>query len=306
MNLIRYEVIICTYNGAKYIEEQLTSILVQSIKPSRVLISDDGSTDNTIEIVKKVFNLHYYENYEIIFGPQKGISRNFFHAISKSIEEFVFLSDQDDIWLKHKAESYLSFINKKGSSSSKAQLVFSDSTLIDSNGERYENSFFEHERISEKTILDDSILLKNCVQGATVMMNRPLILTLQHSLSLIDERKVLMHDWWLALLAKYTGNIYFLSGKFILYRQHSNNAIGARKHKKNLYRKLHYINKSFKIFFRIMDQAFFLLFFLKKIGYEKQLKNLVLKNCGLSKRVLFILSSRFFYFRLSEKISERT
>ena len=105
-------VVMCTYNGGKYIREQLDSIVAQTYQPCEIIIQDDGSTDDTMDIVAE-----YAQRYPIIRITQnergKGINNNFFSAIEKVRGEFVAISDQDDIWKHDKIEVMLAAIDKK-------------------------------------------------------------------------------------------------------------------------------------------------------------------------------------------------
>lgn len=105
-------VVMCTYNGGKYIKEQLDSIVAQTHQPHEVIVQDDGSTDDTMDIVRS-----YMERYPYIRITQnergKGINNNFFSAIEKASGEFVAISDQDDVWKEDKLELLLSAIGDK-------------------------------------------------------------------------------------------------------------------------------------------------------------------------------------------------
>ncbi len=117
----------CTYNGAKYLDEQLVSILNQTHKNFELIIQDDGSTDDTLEILHRYAaeddRIHVFQNKSNL-----GINRNFYDLIEKSTGDYVAISDQDDIWKPAKIETLLSAIGD-------ASLVYCDSELIDANGQ---------------------------------------------------------------------------------------------------------------------------------------------------------------------------
>ena len=122
-----YSVALCTYNGEEYISQQINSIIEQTIKPSEIIISDDGSTDNTIEIARGILE-NSNLNYKIINNDrEKGVVANFENAISNCKYEYIFTSDQDDVWVENKAEIILNVFEKEAS----ALLVFSDGELVD-------------------------------------------------------------------------------------------------------------------------------------------------------------------------------
>ena len=120
-------VCIATYNGEKYLRQQIESILPQLSKEDEIVISDDCSTDRTVEILK-VFN---DERIKIFVNESNlGVVENFENAIKQSIGEYVFLSDQDDVWEPYKVESIISYFNVNKS----IQVVFTDALLIDLSG----------------------------------------------------------------------------------------------------------------------------------------------------------------------------
>lgn len=239
-----YDVVLCTYNGSKFIKQQLTSILEQGFKPSKIVISDDGSEDNTLQQVKQIFIEYEFKNYLLVKRGRKEAIYNFLSALKYSTSEYIFLSDQDDIWLPNKAEEFLSAFAKLDSS--KPALVFSDASLIDEDGKEIADSFFSYQGITSDIMEDDSILYRNCVQGASCAINRNLQELIKDSFPLINTNNLYMHDWWIALLARYYGQYYFINKPLLQYRQHSKNQVGVFN--KN-FRLLYYITR-FKIYFK--------------------------------------------------------
>ncbi|MDG2947545.1 glycosyltransferase family 2 protein [Bisgaard Taxon 10/6] len=222
-----YDIILCTYNGAPFISKQLESFLIQDIKPNKIIISDDGSSDYTLAIINKFFNQKNFTNYEIISGPKKGVINNFFFALKYAKSDYIFLSDQDDIWHKEKISEF----SKIAHHTDKPNLIFSDAILIDEIANEIDPSFFQYQGLTVKCLDDDSILFKNCVQGAACAINKPLRDLVLQSLKVIDVNNLYMHDWWIALLAKYYGGYQFIDKPLIYYRQHSQNQVGASSNK---------------------------------------------------------------------------
>ena len=125
-------VCIATYNGEKYIKEQLLSILPQLGKKDEVIISDDHSTDNTLDIVK---GLNDNRIKIVMNNREKGYTSNFENALSYAIGDYIFLSDQDDIWMSNKVDYCIAELKEY-------DLVVSDAILINSKGEKIDDSFF--------------------------------------------------------------------------------------------------------------------------------------------------------------------
>lgn len=246
---VDYDVILCTYNGAYFISQQLESILMQSVLPARIIISDDNSSDDTIEIIKSTCDKFGYAGVEIYQGMQKGVIYNFLSAISYASGDYIFLADQDDIWLPNKAEEFLKAFNDIDKS--KPSLVFSDALLIDENNNKIAESFFSYQGISSKVMEDDSILYRNCVQGASCAINKALQKLVADSLFFVEIKNLYMHDWWIALLARYYGNYKFINQPLLAYRQHTHNQVGVFNNK---LRFVYYVTR-FKIYLKNFKKA---------------------------------------------------
>ncbi len=102
-------VAMATYNGEKYIKEQLESILLQLENQDEVIVSDDGSTDHTLKIIESLND----QRIKILKGPRNGVKQNFAHALSFCKGKYIFLSDQDDIWLENKVKHLLTCFEEK-------------------------------------------------------------------------------------------------------------------------------------------------------------------------------------------------
>ncbi|MBB1581046.1 glycosyltransferase family 2 protein [Serratia sp. OS31] len=220
--MFNYEVVVCTYNGERYVLEQLASIVSQTIPPQRIIISDDGSTDNTLPLIAR-FAATTPVPLDVrprTVGP-KGPAHNFLHALSLSSAPYVFLSDQDDVWMADKIEHYLRAVNDV-SDDSQPLLVFSDAELVDSELKPLHSSFLQNERLDPAQQLAFSrITFQNCIQGATVMVNRVLLEKLK------PANHMMMHDWWLGMIAAAFGQLVFIPKPLIKYRQHESNVVGS-------------------------------------------------------------------------------
>lgn len=219
-------VAICTYNGEKYLEEQLESILSQMQKPDAIVICDDCSTDETWAILNR-FKLSATVPVKLLRNAtQQGVIKNFELAVKSLETEIIFLCDQDDVWLTDK----ISTIKSVFLASSEIDLVFTNAVLIDANGEDLGSSLFGELCLSEKeqrAIVRgkafDVLCRRNVITGATTAFRRSLLTV---ALPFSDT---CLHDEWLGLIASTTGGVVHLADSTIKYRQHEKNLVGVKK-----------------------------------------------------------------------------
>ena len=215
-------VALCTYNGEQYIEEQLRSILNQTVPVDEIIICDDISTDKTVEKIREKIKKEKL-NCKIklsINESNLGVTKNFEKALSICNGDYIFLSDQDDVWKRDKVEKTINRFNGNPN----CLLAFSDALLVDSAGKDLGRSLWEITKppLKEKySILD--FTGARFVTGATVAIRKEL---LDYTLPMPE---CWIHDAWLAINASLYGEIDFIEEKLIDYRQHQNNIIGARK-----------------------------------------------------------------------------
>lgn len=285
---MKYEVVICTYNGCDYIKEQVLSILSQSVKPERIIISDDGSTDNTIEILDEI-SQHSTIPFLITKGPGLGTIRNFISGLKFCKHEVTFFSDQDDIWLENKAELMLDVMRKiKGKA-----LIYSDAILINESGDVITSSHISHLHISPNLTKDDSILFQNCVQGASSCINHQLREFIIYILDYCELSNIVMHDWFFAIIAKYSGDVIYVDKPMFKYRIHSKNEVGLNK--KSFVSLFLYIYKIKKYYAQILMCSDISL-----EGTDKKLFNIdkIFNNSNyvsIRRKAIFWLISKFFY-----------
>ena len=193
---------IATYNGEKFIRQQLTSILSQINIDDEVIISDDDSTDNTIEIIKS-FNDN---RIKIVRGGFHHFKWNFVNALKYAKGDYIFLSDQDDIWIENKYTSCLQELKK-------VDLICHDSIVVDENLKTIIPSFFQYYN-SGRGIIKNSI--KNTYFGACMAFNRKV---LENALP-IPQTMEIGHDIWIGLVAESIGKVKFINTPYLLYRRH--------------------------------------------------------------------------------------
>lgn len=212
-------VILCCYQGERFISKQIDSILSQSYQNLKLHIFDDASTDDTQQIVKR------FEQHNNVFlhinHINKGFVKNFEFALAKIDAAYIALSDQDDIWHVDKLkQSYQALRTLEQENQNAPCLVHSDLCMIDQNGKCLSPSFFNYKQISlpkKKSLA--KILGYNGVMGNTILMNRQLA---QLALPFPDSLKY--HDYWLALVNETFGARKTLNAKLVSYRIHNKNA----------------------------------------------------------------------------------
>lgn len=225
-------VVMTTYNGALYLEEQIESILSQTHPPAEFIVCDDQSTDGTIQILEKyaeMGRLQYFVNPE-----QLGVVANFKKAVSlASKENYIALSDQDDIWLPEKLEWSLSALQKI-EQPDKPAMVYSDLVLVDQNNQELAASFSKILGSNKYKHCLETLLYGNFVTGCTLLMN-PLMASF---FSDIPTNPHINHDSWMALIGFSFGKAKYLAEKTIRYRKHSENVTIATIPKNNRYTRL--------------------------------------------------------------------
>lgn len=216
-------VCIATYNGGKYIKAQLESILKQIGSDDEVVISDDNSNDDTLEIISRLND----ERIIVVKNDYpRGYTRNFENALRHSSGDIIFLSDQDDVWLEGK----LSIMSK---SLDKYDFVVSDAAVVNGNLETIALSHFEQNRVRKGFLMN---LVQTRYIGACMAFRREV---LEVALPFPSNRKLCAHDYWLTLIAESMFKVHLEPTQLIMYRRHEANAsTGGMKSKNTIMHKL--------------------------------------------------------------------
>ncbi len=227
-------VLLATYNGEKYLPEQLDSILKQTYNDFKIYIHDDGSSDRTVDILHE-YSEKYPDKIEILDGAPTGAAqKNFLYMLHKVENEYYMFSDQDDVWLPEKMEKLMKLVKKNETDGSIPTLAFSDMKVVDKDLNVLDESFVYVNRLDTKHLSFPYLICQNVVAGCTTLFNRALR---DEALKYKNAGNIEWHDWWIALIAAANDKLLYLNEKLSLYRQHENNTLGSEKDigiKKNL------------------------------------------------------------------------
>ena len=219
-------IVMGTYNGAKFIAEQIESILSQTEQDWKLIISDDCSMDATASIVSKYIEKHQDKITFIERGNPSGSAKNnFIYALSLFESDYIMTCDQDDVWLPTKIELTLKKMHEMEDKYGKGKplLVHTDLKIVDANLKVIADSMFEYQNLDSNRMALNNLIVQNIVTGCTMLVNRCLLDWVRD----VPEESI-MHDWWFAIIAAAFGYIGFVNEPTMLYRQHSNNEVGAK------------------------------------------------------------------------------
>ncbi|MEL1249849.1 glycosyltransferase family 2 protein [Aurantiacibacter gilvus] len=223
----RIDLLLATYNGAKYLPEQLASLATQTHGDWRLLVRDDGSSDDTLDVVR-AWSETVSQPVEIVEDGRKGLgaSLNFAALLEKSDAPYFAFCDQDDAWLPEKLEVMLRAIRSEESriGEDASVLAFSDLLVVDDTLTQVAPSFWEISRIDPAAGDTElcRLMARNCVTGCASLGNAALRET-----GLPIPAGARMHDWWLAMVASAFGSLVPVHQPTIRYRQHGGNVVGA-------------------------------------------------------------------------------
>lgn len=213
MREVSVSVALAAYNGEKYIEEQIRSIL-QNLEPQdEIIVSDDGSTDRTLEIIRAINDPRI-----IIFkGPGEGVKKNFENAIRNCGGRYIFLCDQDDIWEPDKVDKVVNTFLR-----TQAPVVVHDCQVVNDMGEVIEESYYSYRNSGPGKFKN---LMKNTYIGCCMAFDAAL-----KDAVLPIPGDIEMHDQWIGIIGDNLGKNVFIEDKLIKYRRHESNASDAFHH----------------------------------------------------------------------------
>jgi len=233
-------VCMATYNGEKYLREQVDSILAQLGKDDELIVSDDGSTDKTIDILlsykdkRIIVYSHHFSGKKECVGDV--VSSNFEHAISMAQGDYIFLSDQDDLWIEGKVEKMVTALQN-------AEVVVSNAWLwTDGNKENCTKLLYEG-----RNPLKNYFLKKGKYFGCCMAFK-------SHALSYVlpFPKPLPLHDTWLGLLPEIVGGAVFINEPLIYYRQHNSN-VSSQSHNSFIYKIKYRLKIISQVFIRAIE-----------------------------------------------------
>jgi glycosyltransferase involved in cell wall biosynthesis len=225
-------ILLSTYNCELFLKDQIDSLLSQTFKNWILYIRDDGSNDNTISLIED-----YCNKYDkILFLKDEftnlGAGGSFIRLLTLVDSQYYMFCDHDDVWLPHKIEVTLQKMSETESTHPDAPiLIFTDLKVVDVDLNLINSSLWSYQRTNPDYAKDVYALsISNPVTGCTIMINQK-----AKQISLPMSSKSLMHDLWIALNVSHFGYVDFINKPTVLYRQHQDNTVGARKAGKKYY-----------------------------------------------------------------------
>ena len=223
---MKIHILLSTYNGEQFLAEQIQSIQNQTVQDWKLLIRDDGSRDRTREIIQEFVaqdsRIHWINENE---SKNLGVIKSFHNLAQFEEADVYFFSDQDDVWLPQKLE--LSLAEARKYPAEMPLLVYMDLTVVNQDLEVLSSSMIRSQSGHANTELVQE-LTENTVTGGVAMINHALIQLWNQT------EDILMHDWYLALLATAFGKLVYIDQPGELYRQHEHNVLGARTWSKRI------------------------------------------------------------------------
>ncbi len=218
-------VLLATYNGERYLKEQIDSLLSQTYNDFIVYIHDDGSSDKTVEILSKYEQNNPGKIRILTYAGTGGARNNFFSLLQRVEADYYMFCDQDDVWLPDKIEiSFKTLSELERNNPDRPALVFTDLIVVDHDLRIQADSFMAIWKYIPEEYKLNNLLRSNIAPGCTIICNKP-CRDIAVQIKNIDNFE--MHDHLLMLVAKLCGETRFLNRRTILYRQHENNTLGA-------------------------------------------------------------------------------
>jgi glycosyltransferase involved in cell wall biosynthesis len=221
-------ILMATYNGARYLREQVLSVVAQSWPHWHLFVRDDGSQDDSVRILAELAEQYVGRVTVLPHGGERlGADGNFSRLLVRAEADYFMFCDQDDVWMPHKIESSLRRIKElEGAEGVEAPLlVHTDLKVVDGQLQELDSSVWHYGHHDPNHGMHlNRLLVQNMVFGCSILINRAL-----RQIAAPIPEGVVQYDWWLALVAVCLGRIGYVSEPTMLYRQHGANTVGARR-----------------------------------------------------------------------------
>lgn len=227
---MKNSVVMASYNGAKYIVKQLDSIKNQTMRPDEVIISDDGSTDDTLQIVNNYIAKNHLSGWKVINNKrEKGFFNNFFNALGFATGDIIYLADQDDVWNLNKIETF----TKKYIECLDVTMIQSNVRFIDENGEKINSREIYHNKTSKNdfTELSTQDMCKFAGSGYTMSFRKSVLDVIFKNKLDTQEKLFKFHDIVIGLMSAVTGRCLLSMDIVDSHRLHNDNATLSIKKK---------------------------------------------------------------------------
>ena len=254
---MKISVCLASYNGAKFITNQISSILNQLNDNDELIISDDGSTDDTLKIINsfnddRIVLLNHHKNNTGKVYSHYLVTSNFENALLRAKGEIIFLSDQDDIWAPNKVKVCLEKLKKHS-------LVMTNCSVIDTNNNVVSESLFN-------SIILPRGISKNIIHpkyhGCCMAFRRDVLV-----FALPFPKKLILHDSWIGILAEIFGSVTYVDESLVFYRRHLNNSSFVEGESRNsIFFRLHY---RVILFFQVIERIILVKYKRSVIGLFK-------------------------------------
>lgn len=243
-------IVLATYNGERFLQEQMDSVLAQTYENITVEVCDDGSTDGTVAMIREY--VAQDDRVKLHVNPQNlGYVKNFLEGVKRCQAPYVMLCDQDDIWQSDKVEKTLRAMQEAEKNMvQKPVLIFTDAVNFNSETGEELGFFHETSHLDVKKVDTAHLFMENKCIGCTMMMNRAITPYLEE---LPEEIRV--HDWWLALICSHFGAIQYVPEATLRYRQHEGNQIGGSSYTGYLKKRLAHIREQRKALLQTYRQG---------------------------------------------------
>lgn len=219
-------ILMATYNGGRYLDSAILSILKQSYQDFILYIHDDGSDDNTLDIISYYLKTHPQKVKYIDGNTVRSATKNFLFMLESVRAKWYMFADQDDIWDERKVEVLIHRALCCPNSETSPLLLYSDLEVVDSNLNCISKSFYKYNRINPYKTKLSQVITQNVVPGCTCLFNEKLR---TEALKYENIDNIRYHDWWLACVAAATGQLVYVNKQLVKYRQHTDNVVGAEK-----------------------------------------------------------------------------